>query len=371
MKRRMMVVMAAAALVISLGAAMMVLAAADLTDDTVAQFSSGTVGSCFVSPSRDDGNPDGEVILIPAYFEPFNSLTGWNSQAWQAGGSVTASGGQIIVDNAVGYTAATYGPGSVLEFVATFANTHSQHAGFMNVSGGDLAAPWAMFSTGGSDPADLYARSNNGTDYAEPIIGGTSYLGAPHRYRIEWTATQVIYSIDGTVVATHNVAVGGTASLGVSDNQASTLSVDWLRIGPYSPTTCTFTSRVLDSETNGVKWQSVLSSVALPTGTSVSFSARASDVNPPTGSFTSAPGGALPPDTVIGRYVQYQVTLSTSDAAVTPAIQRVTMQGQTPTAVTLTNLSAQGNGLSSAPLLLAASLIGLGVISAALIKRRR
>jgi hypothetical protein len=39
------------------------------------------------------------------------------------------------------------------------------------------------------------------------VIPG-SWFDAPHRYRIDWQPTQVVFSIDGTVVATHAASIG-------------------------------------------------------------------------------------------------------------------------------------------------------------------
>ena len=60
-----------AVLVLSLLITATVLAALP-QDTTIADFQSGTVGSCYVGPSTWDGNVDGEVILSPTIGEVFS-----------------------------------------------------------------------------------------------------------------------------------------------------------------------------------------------------------------------------------------------------------------------------------------------------------
>ena len=49
-----------------------------------------------------------------------------------------------------------------------------------------------MFSTAATTTT-LYARTSGFPDV--PLAAGL--IGSPHRYRIDWTATQVVYSVDG------------------------------------------------------------------------------------------------------------------------------------------------------------------------------
>ena len=95
--------------------------------------------------------------------------------------------------------------GRSLEFVATFATESFQHIGF----GIDYnAAPWAMFSTG-ADGTTLKARTNDGSNSTDTVLSG-DLLGSPHRFRIDWSNSQVVYSVDGVQVATHAAAFATT-----------------------------------------------------------------------------------------------------------------------------------------------------------------
>ena len=143
-------------------------------------------------------------------------------------------------------TATLYGPGRSLEFVATFQPKPLQHAGF----GNDLNnTPWAIFGTGTAGTG-LQARTYDGTAFTDHTITG-NWLGSPHRYRIDWTATNVVFSIDGQVADTQNVAITANLRPVVSDYNAggSSLSVDWLRMSPYAAAG-TFVSRVFDASTS-------------------------------------------------------------------------------------------------------------------------
>ncbi len=150
----------------------------------------------------------------------------------EPGGAATVSGGRLTVDGASAGTNATYGSGRTLDFKATFNATPFAHAGF----GTDYNnPPWAMFSVKGD--GRLYARTNNGArDNLETDLG-TGYFGADHRYRIEWTATKVVYYVDGNVAATHAISFGPTQMRPlVSDfnTGGGNLSLDWLRMSPHT-----------------------------------------------------------------------------------------------------------------------------------------
>ncbi len=254
------------------------------------------------------------------------------------GGSATVGGGVLTVDGALVGTNAYYGPGHSLEFVATFGANTSQHGGF----GTDLnAEPWAIFSTGYPGGTTLRARTSNGSGSAslDTDLGGT-YLGAPHRYRIDWTSTGVVYSIDGVPVASHAIAI--TANMRpVGSDQAGgvTLPIDWLRMSPYA-VTGVFVSRVLDAGTT-VQWLNLTPLSSQPTGTSLTFETRTGNTTDPgdgTWSVWSSVAGTTmsSPDS---RYAQYRVTLSSADPTTSPVVQQVTITYQTSTAPTATPTS--------------------------------
>ena len=146
---------------------------------------------------------------------------------------------------------ANYTPGRSLEFVANFGADAFQHSGFAQNFNCD--EPWAIFSTNGTT-GQLFARTTTdgctGADINTPIPG--NWIGAPHRYRIDWNATDVAYFIDGTEVARHAVQISSLMQmLAASDFDEGganpfLLSVDWERLSPYAASG-SFLSRVFDA----------------------------------------------------------------------------------------------------------------------------
>jgi hypothetical protein len=153
----------------------------------------------------------------------------WFATAWAPGGAATNTNGTLAVDGALTGTVALYGPGLVLEFVATFTDYPWQHLGFgLDYS----AAPWITFST--FQGGQLYARTNTESGQAMDTAIPGAWFGTPHRYRIDWQPTQVVFSIDGTVVATHAAQIGVSLRPLVSDFNVGggVLTIDSLEMTP-------------------------------------------------------------------------------------------------------------------------------------------
>ena len=108
------------------------------------------------------------------------------------------SGGSLVVDGARAVTDLPgFGPGRSLEFVATFGAAQFQHVGF--VSDFDSDPPWILFSTRDTTNT-LFARTSPGpSDVTIPNVSP----GTPHHFRIEWTANEIRYFVNGNLVATH------------------------------------------------------------------------------------------------------------------------------------------------------------------------
>ncbi len=293
-------------------------------DTTVADFSAGTPDPNTAITQTDDG----EVTLKPTVGSEFSGTTipsSWvvNSQAWTSGGSVQVAGGQMTVSGQFIATQDFFTAGSVLEFKATFTADSFQHIGL----GNDVnnVALWAMFST--KDTTDkLYTRINNNGAVAEYEIPG-SWLGTPHFYRIEWTATALIFSIDGTVVRTENVSVVSPMRPLISDynNNAAPLIVDWLRMSPYA-SPAVFESRIFDvgnlAVWNAISWES-----NVPAGTTLTMSYRTGNTTIPDGTWTAfIPLATSGTNTgVTARYVQYRAELASSNPALTPILTQVAL----------------------------------------------
>ena len=213
-------------------------------------------------------------------------------------------------------------PGQDLEFVATFSGGANQNAGF----GPDAADDrWALFGT--SSGGALFALTYDGvTPTSTPLPG--SWLGAPHRFRIEWASALVNFYIDGTLVATRAQSISSMMRPVFSERHSGThtLVINSVRLAPYA-TAGTFTSRVLDAGAPTV-WASALSDTSVPTGTTLDLSVRFGDTAAPDGTWTSFGSVALGNATLAGtsRYAQYRIVM-TGTADSTPELASITLSG--------------------------------------------
>ena len=288
-----------------------------LIDTTVADFSAGSPSGASVVQAAD-----GEVILTPTAGAEFTGTSlppGWSSIPWDTGGSSAVGSGRLTTDGARVSADVAYPAGRSLEFVATFQPSAWQHVGF-GVTFDET--PWIMFSTytGGA----LYARTNDGTQTTDTPLPG-NWLGSPHRYRIDWTATNVIYSIDGAEVANHAMAIPTALRPIVSDFTVGgdTLSVDWIRMSPYTASG-TFLSRVLDAG-GPTTWGTASWTGITRVGTSIDLQVRTGDTPVPDATWSTFVAIPLPgtPLGMTGRYLQYQAQLHSSVPADTPILQDV------------------------------------------------
>lgn len=317
-------------------------------DDARADFAAGTATTTAVTDVAG-----GEVALVPAYATEFDGAAlpaGWssaNGAPW-TGGTPAVAGGVLSVNGCIAGTSATWTAGASVEFVATFAAEGFQHVGFV----GDLAFnnPWVIVSTGSAGDG-VYARSNTNTTGV--LLAGAS-LGAPHRYRIDWTPTQFVFWVDGVQRATISQVEGGAMIVAASDlnSNATSLAVDWLRVLPYG-TPGEFVSRVHDAG-QAVNWGAATWVATQPAGTALAISVRTGDTATPDGSWTAfaALAGSGASVGTHGRYLQYRADLSTSDTRLTPALGRIefacgTGADVTPPAISAVSAVPGGDGTSA------------------------
>lgn len=163
----------------------------------------GSLGLSSIEMSAPVLNADLGGTALPA---------GWSGNAWADGGSATVANGVLTVDGARAGTDSLFAPGESLEFAATFSGDPWQHIGF----GADYsAAPWIIFSTYGG--GQLYARSNTSAGQTIDSLLPGDWLGSPHRFRIDWSATNATFAIDGTIVASHAATAGASLRPLISD----------------------------------------------------------------------------------------------------------------------------------------------------------
>ncbi len=319
-------------------------APAALVDTTTGDFGAGSGSGTSVGAIAD-----GEVLLAPAVGAEFDGgalPADWTSAPW-TGGLAGVAGGRLAVDGAAAWVSAPVSAGRTLEFDATFSGQTFQSAGFGAVSAGAPYndAPWAQFGTGNNGV--LKARTSLSGAGTDTEITGTDLTGQPHRFRIEWGASEVRYFVDGALKATHAVAIPGPMVAAFSDygNGGGNVTAGWMRMSPFGSPGI-FTSRVLDTQRpTGVDWLALQTTVDRPAGTEVVFETRAgASALPDAGWSVWQPvgaGGAIA--SPAGRYLQYRATLSTTDPGATPAIERVAVDydlDPDTTAPTITGLQA-------------------------------
>ena len=302
-----------------------------LTDTTVADFTAGFPDAS----TRISQGGDGELILKPTEGDEFSGGPGlpggWESCPWSApegcalGTGATVSGGSLHVSGAYARTAASYGSGRTLEFVASIGAQSFEHVGLgvdLNSSGN-----WAIFSV--KSDGTFNARTNNNGASTETQLS-SALLGSPHLYRIEWAASEVRYYVDGALVATHAADFGATQMRPIAsdyDASAPELSIDWLRMSDY-PGSGAFDSRVFDAGAGqSADWGALSWSGSTPSGTGVALSVRSGNTATPDASWTAfspiaASGGDIPGSS---RYLQYRAQLTTTNPAVTPTLGEVSI----------------------------------------------
>jgi N,N-dimethylformamidase beta subunit-like, C-terminal/Domain of unknown function (DUF4082)/Calx-beta domain/Bacterial Ig domain len=310
-----------------------------LHDTLTGDFAAGALSGAYIA---EDG--DGEVTLAPQGGTEFSGSAlpaDWSTSTWSSNGSAVVGGGKLTVDGArVAQEGALVGAGHSLEFVATFSGDPFQHSGYGQTlqSGGE---PFAFFSTSWTDSqgveqsgGSLGVRTTNGSGPEARTNLGPQYLNAPHRFRIDWLPSEVVYYIDGARVAAHTVTIAGTMRpIAASDFNAfsGTIVLDWVRSSPYT-TAGSFISRVFDASVE-VDWQSIQWDAATPDGTSLAIAVRTGGTPIPDGSWSSfipvSAAGAL---TLRSRYIQYRADLASNDPSRTPSLADIVIAGHVPVA---------------------------------------
>jgi hypothetical protein len=181
----------------------------------------------------------------------------------------------------------------------------------------------------------FYARSvAPGQAFETPIAG--SWFNTPHRFRIDYNATTVVYWIDGTQVVSHTITYPAkSASLrpAATDGTAGggALKVDWMRMSPYAASGI-YTSPIYNAGApvvwNELTWLADMP----PTGGTILVEVRTGTASP-TPTLTAATATNWTPFVTIARsgdaigttaqYAQYRITLSTTMTNTAPAVKEV------------------------------------------------
>jgi hypothetical protein len=259
--------------------------------------------------------------------------TKWVSGSW-LGGTYTpvVSGGKLVLPPH-GYVRSintTINRG-VLESKAEFTQSSYEQVGF-GVPDLEFQPRFLFFSTYNTSgiTTTLYARvALFDLFYNENL--NTFPTGA-HRYKIQWLTAdalhdQALFSLDGAPVYTStpftNTLLANT-SLWMTNDGTQNLTVDEIQVSPPYATTGTYQSCPLDA-TAGNIWQTAAWVSSLPANTTLTIQTRTSaDGSTNWSGWSTIPtgGGTIPSP---NRFVQYLVTLNTTNASVTPALDSITL----------------------------------------------
>ncbi|PYR91065.1 MAG: hypothetical protein DMF84_18525 [Acidobacteria bacterium] len=280
----------------------------------------------FVGGTADAGayyseTGNGEVMLTPTLATEFSGTalpSGWLTNVLITKGTLTVSNGSVKLQGTqITSTLPLISGGRSMEFAATFSGAPQQLAGLL----------LAQFNTKpNGTTVGLYARTINGLDILETLIPG-NWFGAPHRFRIDWNATSVVYWIDGAKVAAHAATFPASLRMTMvgSDLFKSTgvLTIDWMRSTPYAAAG-KYTSKVFDAGAP-VSWLTMSWNAEKPAGTNIVGSYRTGNTPTPDATWTAfatvpVSGGALAESS---RYIQYVLQESTTNTAQTPAVKDV------------------------------------------------
>ena len=138
--------------------------------------------------------------------------------------------GQAHVNGALFQTISTFPVNTTVEFSAKFENEAFQHIGFA----ADIdVGPWIMFSTSNTTTT-IFARVNTGMGPLTDIALPTVTLNTFHDFKIDWTNTEAIFTVDGIILATIPTVILTPMNIIMSDfNLDIALDIDDLTISVF------------------------------------------------------------------------------------------------------------------------------------------
>ena len=276
-----------------------------------------------------------------ALYDGFDDTT-VNTTLWTQAGSVSESGGWARLSSGgdlYGKQTFTYG---MLEMrIQTIAEGGYMWWGWED---GAADAPNFMVFEDYPSPTNLAALlRNDGAAYQTLTLttqpaGG---LTVPHTYATEWRPGQARWYVDGAQVQSATTGLPDTPmSANFNANQVA-YNIDWARarlLATQEPVVAlassyqgyvsqgTFTSSAMD--TGGTSaWKYLVWDATTPSQTGITLRVRTAatqnDLN--TASWVSYDRSGLLISNASGRWIQYEATLTTTNALITPALNRVTI----------------------------------------------
>jgi hypothetical protein len=274
----------------------------------------------------------GGEIRLAAALEDYFDGTSVNSQLW----TIAQPNGGYPVQPVVASGLVTFDGGG-LRSVQNFTNNVRVFESRARLGDPDTGFGDIGFGGSGSQPpADttrLFLTTNNRVLQTNTrdgsVITRTNFsqfdVNQFHDYRIVARQNQTEFYVDGSLIRTDaSQTMLPTWVWLFTLNIGPRIQIDWARVADY-PASGSFTGCVMDAGAV-VDWGSLAATAQIPGGTSLQFETRTSvdgtNWSAWSAPFSSSGGVVTSPD---GRYLQYRVTLATSDSTASPQVDAVTL----------------------------------------------
>ncbi len=148
-----------------------------------------------------------------------------------------------------------------------------------------------------------------------------------YNLKLEVSGTTFKVYVDGLLQFTGSDATYVPARIGLLAYGGARQEYDDVTVAGNYTSPGTFLSRIADAG-NGATWSTLSAVTTTPAGTSLAFETRTGDTVVPDGSWSgwSALGANGAVTSPAGRYLQYRASLATTNLAVTPVVEAVTLR---------------------------------------------
>ena len=301
---------------------------------TAADFNSGTNNGTKVT--NDFG---GAVTLAPLLEEEFNgnelSTENWTVSSWASDGGgtqVATVADGVLTTGGSGILSVQSFTDTALEGRVQFGASAYQHFGLATNLNAAIGNYWAIFSTKGTTDR-LFARVNANGSATEVDLGARPV--GYHTFKIIPVDTGFEFYIDGVLQTTIAASFQSTVPMkaGMSDYLSTAgqlIQAEWISFKSFSTIQSgTYTSSIFDAGEQ-VTWDTISVSASVPVGTTLSVSVQVGTLQAD-GSILwqlaiPATDGKLRDingNVIVGQFLQYSVTMSTSDSTQTPRLDEI------------------------------------------------
>jgi hypothetical protein len=257
-------------------------------------------------------NPQsGGLQLAPTFADNFAGTQ--LSSSWTASGKASVSAGVLSLTGGSIYSVQSAGSSGVEAYIQ-FGQASGQQFGLASTQNGKSGS-WALFTTYNTSHT-LYARLNTQIANLEPLPSGF------HDYVVQPISGGYQFYVDGILLKTLFGAMssGTVLQIALTSLRSAPLQAEWVRLLSY-PSSGTFASAVFDAG-RVASWGTASWTSTMLAGTVLTIQTRSGNTATPDSSWSgwtavSNGGQVASPQ---GRYLQYLVTMTTTNASVTPVL---------------------------------------------------